>query len=55
MLFARTNLIRDRISHKKQNKTNKKKIKETYAVYNADTQYTRQSLNEKQQTWLHRQ
>ena len=30
-----------------------KQIQETHTVYSADTQYTRQSLNEKQHTWLH--
>ena len=32
-----------------------KQIKETHIAYSAGTQYTRQSLNEKQHTWLHRQ
>ena len=32
-----------------------KQIKETHTAYGAGTQYTRQSLNEKQHTWLHRQ
>ena len=32
-----------------------KQIKETHTAYSAGTQYTRQSLNEKQHTWLHRQ
>ena len=32
-----------------------KHIKETHTAYSAGTQYTRQSLNEKQHTWLHRQ
>ena len=32
-----------------------KQVQETHTAYIADTQYTRQSLNEKQHTWLHRQ
>ena len=32
-----------------------KQIQETHTAYSAGTQYTRQSLNEKQHTWLHRQ
>ena len=32
-----------------------KQVQETHMAYIADTQYTRQSLNEKQHTWLHRQ
>ena len=32
-----------------------KQIKETHMAYSASTQCTRQSLNEKQCTWLHRQ
>ena len=32
-----------------------KQIQETHTAYSACTQYTRQSLNEKQHTWLHRQ
>ena len=32
-----------------------KQIKETHTAYGAGTQYTRQSLNEKQHTWLYRQ
>ena len=32
-----------------------KQIKETHTAYYAGTQYTRQSLNEKEHTWLHRQ
>ena len=31
-----------------------KQIKETHTAYGAGTQYTRQSLNENQNTWLHR-
>ena len=31
-----------------------KQIKETHTAYGPDTQYTRQSLNENQNTWLHR-
>ena len=30
-----------------------KQIKETHTAYSAGTQYTLQSLNEKQRTWLH--
>ena len=29
--------------------------KETHMAYSASTQYTRQSLSEKQHTWFHRQ
>ena len=32
-----------------------KQVQETHTAYIADTQYTRQSWNEKQHTWLHRQ
>ena len=32
-----------------------KQIQETHMAYSAGTQFTRQSLNETQQTWLHRQ
>ena len=32
-----------------------KQIKETHTAYSAGTQYTRQSLNEKQHTWFNRQ
>ena len=32
-----------------------KQIQETHTAYSAGTQYTRQSLNEKQHTWLHKQ
>ena len=32
-----------------------KQIQETHTAYSAGTQYTRQSLNEKQHTWPHRQ
>ena len=32
-----------------------KQVQETHTAYISDTQYTRQSLNEKQHTWLHRQ
>ena len=32
-----------------------KQIQETHMAYSAGTQYTRQSLNETQHTWLHRQ
>ena len=32
-----------------------KQIQETHTAYSPGTQYTRQSLNEKQHTWLHRQ
>ena len=32
-----------------------KQVQETHTAYIADTQYTRQSLNEKQHTWLLRQ
>ena len=32
-----------------------KQVQETHTAYIADTQYTRQSLNEKQHAWLHRQ
>ena len=31
-----------------------KQVQETHTAYIADTQYTRQSLNEKQHTWVHR-
>ena len=31
-----------------------KQIQKTHTAYSAGTQYTRQSLNEKQRTWLHR-
>ena len=32
-----------------------KQVQETHTAFIADKQYTRQSLNEKQHTWLHRQ
>ena len=32
-----------------------KQIQETHMAYSVGTQYTRQSLNEKQHTWLHKQ
>ena len=32
-----------------------KQIQETHTAYSSGTQYTRQSLNEKQHTWLNRQ
>ena len=50
VLYSPENLCHNRICCPSNRS---KQVKETHTAYTADTQYTRQSLNEKQHTWLH--